>query len=200
MATEGWIPEILDQLGYVGVGLLMLVENVFPPIPSEVVMPYAGYLAAEGRMHLAGVIVAGVVGSVAGAMPWYGLGWWFGRDRLRRFAERHGRWLTLRPKDVDDILAWFDRRGRIAVLFGRMIPGVRTVISLPAGVSGMSLPRFLLYTTLGSAAWSSALAVLGWWLGREWSSVGTWLGPISNVILVLGLLVYLYRVIRFKPS
>jgi membrane protein DedA with SNARE-associated domain len=200
MASEGWIPELLDRMGYVGVALLMLVENVFPPIPSEVVMPYAGYVAANGELSLGGVVVAGIIGSVVGAMPWYGLGWWLGKDRVRRFAERHGRWLTLRPSDVDNILEWFEEKGRIAVLFGRMIPGVRTVISLPAGVSGMSLPRFLLYTTIGSAAWTTGLAVLGWWLGQEWESVGKWLGPISNVILAGALAIYLYRVVRFEPD
>src|SRR5688500_8326538 len=119
----------------------MLVENVFPPIPSEVVMPYAGYVAAERELSLVGVIVAGVIGSVVGALPWYGLGWWRGRERLSRFAARHGRWLPLRRKDVERVMEWFADNGRIAVLFGRMIPGVRTVVSLPAGVSGMSLPR-----------------------------------------------------------
>lgn len=196
---EGWIPSFLERTGYLGVWLLMVVENVFPPIPSEVVMPCSGFLAASGQMHLLGVVAAGVLGTLLGTLPWYGLGRWLGRRRLERFAARHGRWLTLQPDDVDKVMDWFSRHGRWAILFGRLVPGVRTLISLPAGTCGMPLPKFLAYTALGSALWTGLLAGAGFWLGQEWSSVERWLGPVSNGVLLLAFVAYLYRVVRFEP-
>ena len=118
------ITSILASLGGLGVFLLMLAENVFPPIPSEVILPLAGYTAAQGRGSLWVVAIAGTLGSAAGAVLWYYVGRWIGIDRLKRFASRHGRWLTLTPGEVDHVDRWFDRYGRWAVLFGRMVPGV----------------------------------------------------------------------------
>ena len=148
------ITSILASLGGFGVFLLMLAENVFPPIPSEVILPLAGYTAAQGRGSLWVVAIAGTLGSAAGAVLWYYVGRWIGIDRLKRFAARHGRWLTLTPVEVDHVDRWFDRYGRRAVLFGRMVPGVRTLISVPAGVSGMPLGPFLVSTLAGSAIWT----------------------------------------------
>lgn len=114
----------------------MFLENVFPPIPSEVIMPAAGFAAGQGRLSLIGVIVAGTVGSVAGALFWYYVGKWIGADRLRRWAGRHGRWLTLAPKDIDRVDRWFDQHSGKAVFLGRLVPALRTLISVPAGVFG----------------------------------------------------------------
>src|SRR3546814_2039510 len=127
----------------------MLAENVFPPIPSEVILPLAGYTAAQGRGSLWVVAIAGTLGSAAGAVLWYYVGRWIGIERLKRFASRHGRWLTLTPGEVDHVDRWFDRYGRWAVLFGRMVPGVRTLLSVPAGVSGMPLGPFFVSTLTG---------------------------------------------------
>jgi membrane protein DedA with SNARE-associated domain len=192
-----WITGIIDRLGYAGVFLLMLAENVFPPIPSEVVMPLAGFTAAQGALSLPGVIVAGVLGSLAGGAFWYWLGVRFGLRRLRTAAARHGRWLTVAPPDVDRSVRWFERHGRKAVLFGRLVPAVRTLISVPAGVLGMGRRRFLAYTTAGTAIWTAALAWAGHALGARYDAVSEWMGPVSNAMLVVLVAWYLWRVATF---
>jgi membrane protein DedA with SNARE-associated domain len=192
-----WITAIVEQLGYAGVFLLMLAENVFPPIPSEVVMPLAGFASASGQLSLGGVIAAGVLGSLAGAAFWFWVGARFGLDRLRAAASRHGRWLTITPSDVDRAVRWFERHGRKAVLFGRLVPAVRTLISVPAGVLGMGHRRFALYTTLGTAAWTGVLAWLGHRLGARYEDVSHWLGPVSNAVLAVLVIGYLWRVATF---
>jgi membrane protein DedA with SNARE-associated domain len=153
-----WITGWLESGGYLGVFALMLIENVFPPIPSELVMPLAGYLAAQGTLSLAGVIFAGTLGSVAGALIWYWIGRKIGMERLRRLARNHGHWLTMDEAEVDRASDWFDRYGWGAVFFGRMVPAVRTLISVPAGIAGMHLAPFLAVTTIGSALWVGLLA------------------------------------------
>ena len=134
----------------------MLIDNVFPPIPSEVIMPLAGFAAARGQLSLIGVFLAGTAGSLSGALVWYGVGRWVGRERLKRFAARHGRWLTLSPAEIDRAGGWFARRGGITVLVGRVIPGVRSLISVPAGVAGMPLTPFLVYSAVGTIVWNRA--------------------------------------------
>jgi membrane protein DedA with SNARE-associated domain len=125
---DDWITDFLNRTGYVGVAVLMIAENVFPPIPSELIMPLAGYTAARGDLRLSGVLLAGTLGSVLGSLPWYVAGRWLGGVRLRQSVARHGRWLTLSPADVDHALAAFNRHCGKAVLFGRMMPAVRTLI------------------------------------------------------------------------
>ena len=189
------ITSILASLGGLGVFLLMLAENVFPPIPSEVILPLAGYTAAQGRGSLWVVAIAGTLGSAAGAVLWYYVGRWIGIDRLKRFASRHGRWLTLTPGEVDHVDRWFDRYGRWAVLFGRMVPGVRTLISVPAGVSGMPLGPFLVSTLAGSAIWTVILVLAGYELGERYSQVASVIEPVSNAVLALavGLVLFAMR-------
>jgi len=140
-----WITNTMTSLGYWGIGLLMFLENLFPPIPSELIMPLAGFTVAQGQMNFFLAVLAGTIGTVLGALPWYYIGHVFGRQRLTAWADRYGRWLTVTGKDIDRADRWFDRHGVKAVLLGRLIPGVRTLISLPAGISGMSLPLFLLF-------------------------------------------------------
>jgi membrane protein DedA with SNARE-associated domain len=192
-----WIAGVVEQLGYVGVFLLMLAENLFPPIPSEVVMPLAGFTASSGDLSLAGVVAAGVLGSLAGAAFWFWIGARYGLPRLRSAAARHGRWLTIAPPDVDQAVHWFERHGRKAVLFGRLVPAVRTLISVPAGVLGMGHRRFALYTTIGTAVWTAALAWAGHRLGAHYEDVAHWMGPVSNVILAALVAWYLWRVATF---
>lgn len=191
-----WITDFIARTGLIAVFALMLGENVFPPVPSELVMPLAGFLAAQGKLSLWLVILAGTAGSVAGALFWYWIGMKLGHDRLRRFAERHGRWLTISPSDVDGALDWFDRYGWWAVFFGRMLPGVRTLISVPAGIEHMPLMPFLLFTTLGSALWSGLLAGAGYVLESQYEKVADWVNPVTNVILGGLLAYYLFRLIR----
>jgi membrane protein DedA with SNARE-associated domain len=192
------ITGLVEQTGYLGIALLMLAENVFPPIPSELIMPLAGFAAARGELGMAGVVAAGTAGALAGALFWYGLGRWVGLERLKRWAAEHGRWLTVSPDDLDRAAAWFGRHGGAAVLVGRLVPAVRTLISVPAGVAGMALPRFLAYSAVGTALWTALLAAAGYLLGEQHQEVGAYLDPVSDAVLALLALGYLYRVATFR--
>jgi len=165
-----------------------------------VILPLAGYTAAQGRGSLWVVVIAGTLGSAAGAILWYYVGRWIGIDRLKRFASRHGRWLTLTADEIDHVDRWFDRYGRWAVLFGRMVPGVRTLISVPAGVSGMPLGPFLLSTLAGSAIWTVILVLAGYELGERYNQVASVIEPVSNAVLLLAVIWYLWRVATFGRS
>ena len=193
-----WIKGVMDSLGYPGIALLMFLENIFPPIPSEVIMPMAGFTASSGGLVLAGVVAAGVTGSLAGALGWYAVGRLYGEDRLKRFAARHGRWLGISRDDIERADAWFDRHNRWAVLIGRLVPGVRTLISVPAGVCGMPLLPFLIYSGIGTLAWTLALAYAGFLLQSNWSVVGDYVGPIGSIVLGLIVAWFVVRVIRHR--
>ena len=195
-----WVTELIDRLGYAGMALLMFAENIFPPIPSEIIMPAAGYEAGQGNLALPGVILAGLAGSLAGALFWYGIGAWVGDERLKAWAGRHGRWLTMTPRDVDRADRWFDRHCGWAVSIGRLIPAVRTLISVPAGIFGMALPRFLLFSAIGSAVWTTALALAGYQLRRNYAAVGDYLDPVSNAVIAMLIAIYVVRVVRWKPA
>lgn len=189
-----WITALIDQLGLPGVALMMFLENVFPPIPSELIMPLAGFNAAQGRMGLVGVILAGTLGSLAGAVLWYLLGRAVGTARLRRLAARHGRWLTVTPGELDRADAWFDRHGGMAVFLGRLVPTVRTLISIPAGLSEMPLGRFLAWSGLGTLIWTTLLALAGYLLEDAYHRVENWVNPVSTVVVVGIVGLYLWRV------
>nr|WP_246499927.1 DedA family protein [Azospirillum soli] len=191
---------MVEQTGYLGIAVLMLVENVFPPIPSELIMPLAGFTAARGELSLALVVLAGTAGSVAGALFWYYVGRWLGCERLKRLAARHGRWLTLGPEEIDDAAHWFQRHCGASVFFGRLIPAVRTLISVPAGIAGMALVRFLIYSAAGTAIWSAFLAGSGYLLEDQYQKVSGWVNPVSNLILGATAVWYVYRVITFRPK
>lgn len=194
-----WIVSTIDNWGYPGLFFLMVAENVFPPIPSELIMPLAGFLAASGKMNLWLTIFAGTLGSVIGTSLWYGLGRWIGEDRLKAIAARHGRWLTVSPSDIDTARRWFDRYGVLAVLLGRMLPTIRTLISVPAGFARMPLATFLIFTTIGSAIWTSILTIAGYLLEAQYAVVSDWVDPLSKVIVAVVVVIYLYRVATWKP-
>lgn len=189
------ILNIMTTLGYPGIVLLMVLENVFPPLPSELILPAAGFAAAQGELTLWGVYLAAGLGSVIGTLPLYYLGRLVGEERLIAWADRHGRWLALRGQDIRQADAWFDRHGTRAVLFGRMVPGVRSLLSIPAGISGMPLPTFLLYSAIGSTAWAALLATAGYLLGERWEEVGGVVGP-AGTALIAALLVGVVLVLR----
>jgi membrane protein DedA with SNARE-associated domain len=180
-----WIAETVAALGYVGVAALTFLENVFPPIPSELVIPLAGYVAATGSLHLAGVIAAATVGSLAGAVVWYEVGRRVGERRLRTWVEHHGKWLTLSTADLDRADAWLRRHGRAAVFIGRLVPGVRTFVSLPAGFAGMPFLSFLLYSAAGTAIWTVALAYAGVLLQSNFTAIGDYMDPVTYAVLGL---------------
>jgi membrane protein DedA with SNARE-associated domain len=198
--SSDWILNFIESGGYFGVALLMLLENVFPPIPSEVVMPVAGIVAGRGDLGIVPVIVFGTLGAVAGQLLWYWLGLRVGEEGLKKLARRHGRLLTVSPRDIEKADDWFDEHGAKAVLFGRLVPGVRTLISLPAGLSEMPLKKFLLYSSTGSGIWTAALALAGYALGERSESVTSWIGPVSTTMLLAMLGYYLYRVVTFHEE
>lgn len=194
------IVELLQRSGYLGVFLLMALENIFPPIPSELIMPFAGFVAARGELNVVGVLLAGTAGSVAGAFPWYVAGRWYGKERLDKFAGRHARWLTVTHGDIEHAMAAFERHGRKVVLLGRLVPAIRTLISIPAGLARMHLGQFLLYSTIGSLLWTALLTGAGYLLESQYARVADWVDPLSKAVLFGLLGWYLYRLVTFKPK
>jgi membrane protein DedA with SNARE-associated domain len=178
-----WITSIINSFGYLGVALLTFLENVFPPIPSELIIPLAGFVAANGTLRLEFVIFAATAGSLAGGWLWYEVGRRVGERRLRKWVDDHGRWLTLSAADVDRAQQWFHRHGRVAVLLGRLVPGVRTFVSLPAGFARMPRWAFLLNSALGTALWTGALAYAGVLLQANFQRVGDYVNIATNVLL-----------------
>jgi len=179
--VTGWIADLIDAFGALGVALLMALENLFPPIPSELILPFAGFLVGQGELGFLPVLVASTAGSLFGALVLYALGRWGGRNLILRY----GRFLRVKEADLDRAEGWFDRYDEWVVLFGRMVPGVRSVVSIPAGMLGTPFVRFVLLTTAGSAAWTALLLGAGWYLGDNWREIADIVGSASNVVLVL---------------
>lgn len=195
-----WVIRMIEQSGYLGVGFLMFLETIFPPIPSEVIMPVAGVAAARGEMTLGGVIASGTSGAMLGNIVWYLAARALGIVRLRPFIDNYGRWLTMNWEEVERAERWFRRNGTFFVFLGRMLPTVRSLVSVPAGLLKMRFKTFLVASTVGTLGWTTMLAFAGYRLREEFSEVDAWLGPVSNAILVTLALGYLWRVIRYKPS
>jgi membrane protein DedA with SNARE-associated domain len=197
-----WIFSIVDRLGSLGVGLLILLENLIPPIPSEVVLPLAGFRSSTGALNVFAVWPAATAGAVIGALLLYGLGAWLGYDRLHALAGRP--WFILASQDdIDRGHKAFDRHGSKVVLLGRCVPFLRSVVSIPAGVAGMPVLRFTVLTAIGSGVWNALFIALGWWLGEKWDQVEGWLGPVSYVViglLVIGLIVLVVRRQRSRSA
>lgn len=190
-----WAEDLVEAGGYPGLGAAILAENLFPPIPSEVILPLAGFYVGQGELRYGWAVVAATAGSLLGALLIYAIARRGGRPLLLR----HGRLLRIRERDLDRADAWFDRHGAWIVLLGRLVPGVRTLVSIPAGLSEMPVGRFVGLTVLGSAVWNAALIGAGWALGGNYERVAGTLGPIATgtlVALAAGLLaagVWLFR-------
>lgn len=193
-----WVMRMIQAGGPAGIAFLMFLENVFPPIPSELIMPLAGFMTSQKKLSFLGVVLAGTIGSVLGALPLYWLGRKVGERHLKELTERHGRWLTISCEDVERAKGWFDRHGGAAVFFCRLIPGIRSLISIPAGIARMNLVAFLAWTTAGSAIWTALLAWLGYFLGGRFKVVEQYLDPAANVVFGGIVVWYLWRVIRHK--
>ena len=185
----------MNSLGYLGIGLLMFAENLFPPIPSELIMPLAGFTVAKGNMNFTLAVLAGVIGTILGAFPWYYAGKILGEERLKSLADRYGKWITVSSQDIDKATRWFNRYGNKAVLLGRLVPGVRTLISLPAGLSNMPLAPFVIYSTLGTTAWVMILTFLGFMLGEKYELVEQYLDPVSKIVLVFLIVAFIAWVV-----
>ncbi len=193
-AINAWALNIISTVGYPGLGLVMFLENVFPPIPSEVVLPLAGWLTLdpETGFTLLGVTLVGAIGSVAGAFFFYGLGKWFDESRVRFLLRRFGRWFMLSEDDFDVALSWFDKYDEYVIFFGRMVPIVRSLISVPAGLANMHIGRFTAYTAVGTALWSFLLAFAGRLLGAQWVLVSEIIDRYETVVIVVTVLAVAY--------
>ncbi len=188
-----WVTSVIETLGYVGVALLVALENLFPPIPSEVVLPFAGFVASDGDASLPGMIVAATIGSTAGALALYAIAGAIGPVRLKALTLHYGKWLRLSVKDVERAERWFDRRAVVAVLLGRCVPLIRSLVSVPAGFRRMPLPAFLLYTVIGSLIWNTGLIGAGFLLRERWEEIE----PVMSVLQYIVVLAVLLAVAWF---
>ena len=184
-----WVQDVINQFGYFGVALLVIIENVFPPIPSEIVLPFAGFVAQQGSSaaqsdtSVIGMMIAATIGSVVGALILYFVSAAIGPDRLRAFVEKFGKWFGVKSSDLVRAEAWFDRRSSLAVLVGRCVPLIRSIVSIPAGFRRMKLSSFVVLTAIGSAVWNIALIGAGAVLKDQWDRVGDYVGVFQWVVV-----------------
>lgn len=197
---SAWIIDLIEQTGYWGVTLLMLLETMFPPIPSEVIMSIAGMHAGQGKMSLPLVILFGTAGAMVGNYFWYLVARLIGIDRLKTMIERYGRWLTLDWPEVERARQLFERYGGPIVGIGRMLPTLRSLMSIPAGLLRMRQSTFLIWSTIGTAGWTSIIAIGGWVLGQNFKNIEAIVGPISIAVIVMIVIAYLWRVITWRPA
>ena len=178
-----WVQDVIESLGYLGVALLVIAENLFPPIPSEIVLPFAGFVARRGDGSVIVMVLAATIGSVLGALILYAIAAAIGPERIHRFVVRFGRWFGVKENDMVRAEEWFDRRSNISVLVGRCVPLIRSLVSIPAGFRRMKLARFTLLTAIGSAVWNIALIGAGAALGDQWDRVGDYVGVLQWVVI-----------------
>lgn len=188
-----WISDNLAAFGYPGLALALLVENLFPPIPSEIILPLAGFLVGRGDMAFVPAVLASTAGSLVGAYALYALGLWGGRPLVLRY----GRWLRVKETDLDRAEGWFEKHGPSVVFFARLAPGARSIVSMPVGTLKMPFWRFTLLTTLGSALWNCLLIGAGWFLGANWRQVANVVGSASDVVLLALLVAAVVLLLRW---
>jgi membrane protein DedA with SNARE-associated domain len=193
-----WTIRLIEETRYVGIFLLMFLETIFPPIPSEVIMPIAGVQAAQGKLSLWAVIASGSAGAMLGNLFWYALARVIGLRRFRPFIERYGRWLTMDWDDVEKAERMFGRFGGLIVSLGRMLPTIRSVISIPAGLLSMRLKSFFIWSTLGTIVWTAVVGSAGWGLGKAFRDIEKVLGPLSTAIIVLIVVAYIWRQLTWR--
>ncbi len=195
----GWVQDVIEQLGALGVALLVILENVFPPIPSEIVLPFAGFVAQRGDGSVAVMIFAATVGAVIGALVLYAIAALIGDVRLAAFIGRFGKWFGVKSSDLARAEEWFDRHSVAAVLLGRCVPLIRSVVSIPAGFRRMRLVPFVAYTAVGSAAWNTALIGAGAILGDQWDKVEPYVAVLQYVVIaVIVLFVVRFGVMKWR--
>jgi membrane protein DedA with SNARE-associated domain len=188
-----WIVRLIEQSGYLGVAFLMFLETVFPPIPSEIIMSVAGVAAGQGKLNYWLVVASGTTGAMLGNILWYLAARALGIQRLEPLIRRWGRWITMSWAEVQRAQRWFDEHGTFFVFLGRLLPTVRSLVSIPAGLLRMSFRRFLFASTLGTAGWTAILAGAGFKLGENYRDVDKIIGPAANAILVVLVAGYIYR-------
>ncbi|WP_239750809.1 DedA family protein [Mammaliicoccus sp. H-M34] len=200
---ESWITSIMEQFGYLGIALLILLENVFPPIPSEVILTFGGFMTTKSELTIVGVVIASTIGSVVGAVILYWIGRILNVDRLERIIEKWGKYLRLTKEDVRKADAWFDKYGPWTVFFCRFIPLIRSLISIPAGMSGMNQWLFLLLTTLGTLIWNLVLVIVGAKVGDNWHQIVNYMDVYSNfmyAIIAIGIIVFIIWFVKRKKA
>ncbi|MFD0961839.1 DedA family protein [Paenibacillus chungangensis] len=196
---ENWITDIMEQYGYFGILLMIALENLFPPIPSEVILTFGGFMTINTSLTPFGVIIVATVGSLVGAIILYFIGRWLDVERLERIIDRWGGILRVKKEDIRRADAWFDKYGYWAVFLCRMVPLIRSLISLPAGMSGMRLAPFLFFTTIGTLIWNTILVMLGTMVGDNWNDIVAFMDVYSNIvygIIALVAIVVIYMYIR----
>ncbi|HOK59755.1 MAG TPA: DedA family protein [Candidatus Dojkabacteria bacterium] len=195
-----WLVNAISTIGYPGVFISVFLESFFAPIPSEIILPFSGFVASTGKMNLIFVIVIATVAAYLGSLPFYFIGRW-GEKPVINFINKYGKYLFIQQKDVDKVFGAFDKYGKGVVFFGRLIPMIRTLISFPAGVAKMEFARFSMYTLIGSLTWNILLTYAGYQLGDHWSVVSGWIKKYQNVILILiaiALILYIIRGIKSR--
>jgi membrane protein DedA with SNARE-associated domain len=197
--VSDFIIGLITQWSYLGIFFLMVAENIFPPIPSELIMPFAGYVAANGDLNVFGVLVAGTLGSLVGTSAWYITARLLGLHRFVWLCNKLGRIATLSEDDIDKADHWFKRHGIWAVLVGRLIPAIRTLISVPAGLAAMPFGQFLLISAVGTVLWTAILTAAGYLLQANFHAVEAWVDPVSTGVVILAVVLYLYRFATWKP-
>ena len=195
-----WATDVIDSIGLVGVAFLVALENIFPPIPSELILLLAGFNVSEGRFGIVGGVIAATVGSVVGAYFLYGIGRLVSDERLERFLAGIGRFIGLKKADVHKGFAWFERHGSLVVLFGRVVPVVRSVVSIPAGSEKMPVARFTLLTAAGSLVWNTVWVAVGWGLGDQWEKAGKWGDYLQYAVIGMAVVGLAWLVLRSRRS
>jgi membrane protein DedA with SNARE-associated domain len=178
-----WVQDVIESLGYLGVALLVIAENLFPPIPSEIVLPFAGFVARRGDGSVVVMVLAATIGSVVGALVLYAISAAIGPERIRSFVVRFGKWFGVKESDMVRAEEWFDRRSNAAVLVGRCVPLIRSLVSIPAGFRRMKFVPFITLTAVGSAVWNIALIGAGATLGDQWDRVGDYVGIFQWLVI-----------------
>lgn len=190
--------EIMNNFGYIGIFLLIAIENIFPPIPSEVILLFGGFMTTSTDMNVIGVIIASTLGSLVGAIALYYIGKILNKERLKKIiTSKYGKLLRLTPEDIDKADNWFDTKGNKTVFFCRFIPLIRSLISIPAGMSEMPMKKFLIYTIAGSAIWNTALTIAGSIVGEKWKDILAIMDQYSHIIVIALAIIFIIAVVIF---
>ncbi|RIN23520.1 DedA family protein [Staphylococcus succinus] len=187
---EVWITQFMEKFGYWGIAFLIFLENVFPPIPSEIILTFGGFMTTKSDLGFVGVTITSTIGSVLGAIALYGIGAWIGERNLYRFINRYGKILRVKTKDLDKTIGWFEKYGYWTIFFCRFVPLLRSLISIPAGLTRMNLPLFIVFTTIGTLIWNVVLIYLGQAVGGNWHTIVNYMNVYSRIIyIVLAILI-----------
>ena len=195
--------ETNQLIGYGAILLAMFLENLIPPIPSELIMPLGGFYVAQGQLDFIPVVLVGLIGTVIGALPWYGIGKLVNEERIEKWLEKNGRWIGINSQDLARSRKWFNKYGVSLVFWGRLVPGIRTLISVPAGVELMPITPFLIWTTAGSLIWTLFLTITGFYLGDNYANIQKWISPFSSIFktiillsISIAIIILIYKTLR----